>query len=44
MRVARRGFAFAALAALTIVSACGDDNNDGGGDAVDLSGTYTIIE
>jgi hypothetical protein len=45
MRLARRGFAFAALAALALVSACGDDNNDGGGgDAVDLSGTYTILK
>jgi len=44
MRLARRGFAFAALAALALVTACGDDNNDGGGDAVDLSGTYDIIK
>ena len=45
MRLARRGFAFAALAALALVSACGDDNNDdGGSDAVDLSGTYTIVK
>jgi hypothetical protein len=45
MRLARRGFALAALAALALVSACGDDNNDDdGGDAVDLSGTYTITK
>lgn len=44
MRLAPRGFAFAALAALALVSACGDDDNDDGGDAVDLSGNYTIIK
>lgn len=44
MRLVRRGLAFAALAAVALLSACGDDNNDGGGDAVDLSGTYTIIK
>jgi hypothetical protein len=42
MRVAHRGFAFAALSALVLLSACGDDNEDGGGTAQDLSGTYTL--
>ncbi|HEX5818811.1 MAG TPA: hypothetical protein VFY20_08025 [Gemmatimonadales bacterium] len=45
MRLARRGFAFAALAALMLVSACGDDNDDnGGGTAQDLSGTYDVVK
>jgi hypothetical protein len=43
MRLARRGFAFAALAALALVSACGDDNDDNeGGTAQDLSGSYEL--
>jgi hypothetical protein len=45
MRLARRSIAFAALAALVLVSACGDDNNDdGGGTAQDLSGTYALVK
>jgi hypothetical protein len=44
MRLARRGFAFAALAALALASACGDDNNDGGGTAQDLSGAYDLVK
>ena len=43
MRLARRGFAFAALAALALVSACGDDNNDNN-DVVDLSGQYDLVK
>jgi hypothetical protein len=43
MRLARRGFAFAALAALALVSACGDDNDDND-DLVDLSGTYVLVK
>lgn len=43
MRLARRGFAFAALAALVLVSACGDDNNDNN-DVVDLSGAYILTK
>jgi len=43
MRLARRGFAFAALSALVLVAACGgDSNDDGGGTAQDLSGAYTL--
>ncbi|MFL5507833.1 MAG: hypothetical protein ACJ8AU_13195, partial [Gemmatimonadales bacterium] len=43
MRLAHRGFAFAALSALVLVAACGDDNNDDGADtAQDLSGAYTL--
>ena len=45
MRLARRGFAFAALAALALVTACGDDDDgNGGGTAQDLSGTYTLTK
>jgi hypothetical protein len=43
MRLARRGFAFAALSALVLLSACGDDNDDNG-DVVDLSGQYTLTK
>ena len=43
MRLARRGVAFAALAALALVTACGSDNNNGGtGTPQDLTGTYNI--
>jgi len=45
MRLARRGFALAALTALTFVAACGSDSNDnGGGTAQDLSGTYSLVK
>jgi len=45
MRLARRGFALAAFATLTLVAACGSDSNDnGGGTAQDLSGTYSLVK
>ena len=43
MRLARRGFAFAALAALALVSACSDDNDDNN-DVIDLSGQYVLTK